>query len=130
VTFRTGEWLWWDEVYKVNYALVCCRPGQYRERLGRVVPKDVVRDMDKAGSFKLEHCQGRMTVCTGTPSGIVIAVWIRPTADVPVLGHELLHAALAVLQNRGVGMVEAAEEAITYYFEWLLRGCLKRIGRL
>ena len=44
-----------------------------------------------------------------------------------VLGHELIHVALAVLEFRGVKFTTENDEPVAYYFEWLFRNCAREV---
>lgn len=40
------------------------------------------------------------------------------------LGHECVHAALAILEAKGIPIRTETDEALTYYFQWLFTHCL------
>ena len=127
MTFRKGQWLWFDPIYRVNFALICSDPKDFQKRLPQVVPADVVAQIVDNGFTDCTGIQGRCISVLDTPSGLVVVIWIRPCADIPVIAHETLHATACVLAGKDLTLCDKTEEAYTYYMEWILREALTRM---
>ena len=54
-------------------------------------------------------------------------IWVEDKKDISTLMHELLHAALAILDNRGVCYDDERHEALTYYHEFLFNWACEMI---
>jgi hypothetical protein len=111
----------------VNFVLVCAEPSKFISSLEKVVPSDVIKEITDDNLGNCQGIEGRCIAVSDTPSGLVIVIYVRPTATIPVVAHEALHAVSFVLRAKEVPHTGDTEEAYTYYLEWLLREVMARI---
>lgn len=124
---RTGQWLWFEPIYRFNVALLCCPADQAVGRMKRVLPEDVASQIDPIRD--LARCGGRFIGAKHETSGLIAVFWFNPGADLAVIAHEVLHAAYWVLKEKGLTLDDSSEEAYAYFTEWLVREIVKRRHR-
>lgn len=123
-----GGWYWFDEVYKHQIVLACCDPSDIPARVTEAVSDTTARDIilgDRGfGGISQVGCAARC-VCIRDPAfGTATAIWLRPDASLAVVAHEAFHATFYVMEEKGIRLSDASEEAFAYYLEWLMRGIL------
>src|SRR5262245_64225085 len=111
-TTRTGQWHWFEPIYRFNIALLCCPAEQAKDRVRRVLPKDICDDLQ--GPLTNLRCDGRMLGSKHESTGIVVTFWFSPSADVAVIAHEVLHASYWVLKEKGLRLDDSSEAAYAY----------------
>lgn len=124
---RTGQWLLFEPIYRFNVALLCCPADEAKKRIRRVLPEDTAAELDSC--LDDLACAGRFMGTRHPTTGLIATFWISPSADVPVIAHEVLHATFWVLKEKGLTLDDSSEEAYTYFIEWLTREIVKRRER-
>lgn len=131
-TLRPFARLFYDQIYRAHYFVVCCDKTSFHPTLRKLLrltdlvhPQDVI---EKVSTYTLDGCDGRIfrfpMLHVKKPVSIVI-IWLRPNADITTLAHEAFHAARWVLEARGHDLThEAGEEATAYYLQWIMRSSL------
>lgn len=125
---KFGQWYWHEPIYRNNFALLCCPADQAADRLRLVLPEDVCAECDPI--LKTLDGQGRFICTRHDTSGLFVVIWLKPSADVPTMAHEALHATWYLLKDKGLRLSEDSEEAYTYMLEWLLREIMTRRNSL
>lgn len=128
---KSGQWHWFDYIYRVNFALVLGAPVGVPKRLARVLPADIAAEASgpdgRMNGEGLAGKGGRACLIRDTPSGDVAVFWFASTSDTAVIAHEALHAVYWILKRKGLTLDEPSEEAYTYYLEWLVREIQNRM---
>lgn len=86
---------------------------------------------------KYDHCQATETASDGLameiPDTRDLYLWLRnytgTPEDVALLAHEVLHLTFYALRGSGVIPCSESEEAFTYWHEWLLYTCMKKLNK-
>lgn len=109
---------WTDVVYDVQYHVLRCP----FERLEPWVLDHFGPGYDLTSPAPV----GRTIV---TPGAQAVVFWFPPDARVSpgTVAHEAVHAGCTVLRDRGVKLKPAAEEALAYYVEYLVREITRRV---
>lgn len=127
---RIRQWYMFDTVYRVGYAIVCCRPAQFKERLVRLLPQEILAGFTE-DDFSVTGVNGRCIRCWHNTYGDIVVLYFRPERDrcglLPTVAHEAFHATFQLLTKKGMAPSGDSEEAYAYYLEWLTREILKRI---
>lgn len=113
------------KVHKINndiygftvHLLVPCTPRQY------------VRYVEKVTGEPCREPKGG-GACLSTVHDVFLManVWAGDVADIEILSHECLHAAIAVLQMREIDLCGETEEVLCYLQGAMLKQCLKALG--
>ena len=105
-----------DPVYKVMYIVFYGVPGK---RMAEWSEKMHIQ-------IEPEHWKnaGLSAALEGKDTYDVHMVWTS-TKDLGCLMHEVIHAAMTVLKDRGVDVVNS-EDSLTYYAEWIFNKVLEK----
>lgn len=122
---KVGQWLYFDPLYRVNHALVICKPDQFFTRVGKILPKAICQGLRRFLNDEPPHSLG-CCIQQWYEHRQLVLIWLDVDCDVSVLAHEALHAACYVLKNKGIKMGDKSEEAYTYYMEWVMDQGLRR----
>lgn len=139
--------IWRREFLDRVYGVVFCLAVGSREDMERywfkryradfAVSEQYGRDQ-AARQLAMDGANGAHIIHTDLKDAARVDRWIylqsyNPDSinSVTTLSHECLHGALHVLRQRGVRKfrIGHAEEALTYYHEWLFATCLRQLAR-
>lgn len=125
---KQGQWLWYDNLYRVNIALLICPPEQFFKRADKLFRPQVAAKLRK---FMGDEPPASLGVCLNLwiEGKQIVIVWAEPDANVGVIAHECLHATSYVMRSRGLKLSRKSEEAYTYHMEWVLNECLLRCAK-
>lgn len=73
----------------------------------------------------LSDCEGMVVDCENTH----VLLWLLREDDLPIMVHEIVHAAVAILGHAGVPIDDDHDEAAAYLISHLLRTILERAKR-
>lgn len=97
---------------------------------------EVLFSSPEDGTKWLRGCGDESVEVTDDDHGLTIigtrgyvSTWLQDPTDVATLAHEMVHAAVAVLERAGVLISPENDEALAYLVEHLMREVGKRIAR-
>jgi hypothetical protein len=80
-----------------------------------------------------EGVRGHYSPCTDAEGNTLRFIFLPTDRNrnkferVAILSHEVTHAVMCVLSDRGVQISHENDEAFAYYHEWLFRQCLREV---
>lgn len=131
----TGQWWWWDPIYRVNLVLLSCPAREAQRRLFELRDAEGFHAdfRDVLDVVWRDGLEGKIDGIAGRFSGIkrhglaVALVWVPPDVHVSTAVHELLHMTAWVLTRAGIEFSDTSEEAFAYYIGWLTHEVFGRL---
>lgn len=132
----SGQWWWFDPVYRCSHVLFVCEADEIATRLDLLCAAGDMADQF-AGVVRGIVTEGLVGNCGGKAGRHVSAVrqgfqvgiiWLRPRFLAGTLAHEAFHAACVAVGGSGVVLTDDSEEAFAYYVEYVVNECERRIS--
>lgn len=114
-----------DPIFGATIRLFVGKTEEYNRFYKRLFPhsKDLAMNSDAAFYENKPLPDGTRFRC------IWFCDWVNNDEHLGCLTHECQHASEEILRTAGVKRTKGAEEAFTYYTQWLLTECLKRLRK-
>lgn len=117
---------WIEPIYRIEISIMIGRLDQLRAHMRRRFPH-----FDHGVSFRRASMGKAIEIESGlgwwTDYAIWLPTWQGRDEDFQTLAHETLHVTFKALRQKGFRPTDSSEEAYTYYQEYLLRECLRRL---
>lgn len=105
-----------DPVYKVMYIVFFGVPGkrmaEWSEKMRVVIEPEAWKNAGLSATLEGNSAYDERLIWTSTK-------------DMGCLMHEVIHAAMGVMKDRGVDVVNS-EDSLTYYAEWIFNMILEK----
>jgi hypothetical protein len=97
------------DLYGFDIYFIRCRRAMYERKIETEFDLEAPVKQNKAATSEIYQKDGRL----------IGVIWLCETATHAHLAHEVFHAVHFFLQNRGLSLTDASEEAYAYLIQWM-----------